>query len=282
MKLSELKNSYQNELKAIYSQEEIDRIFYWIAETIFEQPQQNLRLILDKEWHELEEKKNLFFLKLFQLKEHQPIQYILGEAEFYGMIFFVNENVLVPRPETEELVEWVLNDHKNLKRSILDIGTGSGCIPITLKKHQPGFEVSALDISKKALKTAETNAKLHQTAINFFEADFLNMHFSSLPFFDVIVSNPPYIAEKEKKEMHANVVKFEPHQALFAPNDNPLVFYKKIIDLAHQKLNPNGCIYVEINQNLAQETKELFRKNFQNVELKKDISGNFRMIKSFN
>lgn len=280
MKLFELKNTYENELKNLYSKSEIDRIFYWIAEQILDKPESILRLALNEEWWEFEEKKNQFLFKLILLKEQKPIQYILGETEFYGMKFFVNESVLIPRPETEELVEWILKDAENQNLNIIDIGTGSGCIPIVLKRNLPDANVFALDFSEKAIETAKNNAEFHQTEIQFLQEDFLNMDFETLPEFDIIVSNPPYIAEKEKEQMSENVLKYEPHSALFVPNDDALIFYKRLIELAQNNLKPNGKIYVEINQNLAQETEELFRKSFENVELKKDISGNFRMIKS--
>lgn len=279
MKLSELKKSYEKELKTLYSQSEIDRIFYWIAEQIIDKPETILRLALEEEWREFDEKKNQFLFKLLLLKEQKPIQYILGETEFYGMKFFVNENVLIPRPETEELVEWILKDTENQDLKIIDIGTGSGCIPIVLKRNLPEAEIFALDFSEKALETAQNNAEFQQTEIQFLQNDFLNMDFETLPSFDIIVSNPPYIVENEKEEMSENVLKYEPHSALFVPNDDALIFYKKLIEFAQTNLKPNGKIYVEINQNLAKETEELFRKSFENVELKKDISGNFRMIK---
>lgn len=282
MKLLELQNTYQKELQSIYSSSEIDRIFFWIAEKILDKPEHILRLALEEEWWEFEEKKNQFLFKLVLLKDHTPIQYILGETEFYGMKFFVNENVLIPRPETEELVEWILKDIKNAGLKIIDIGTGSGCIPIVLKKNLPNASIWAMDFSEKAIETAQINAEYHQTDIQFLQNDFLHMNFKELPEFDLIVSNPPYIGETEKNEMDENVVKFEPHSALFVPDENPLIFYEKIVEFAKQKLKPNGKIFVEINQNLARETKELFQNNFENTELKKDISENFRMIKAFN
>lgn len=282
MKLSALHNSYRNELKSIYSSSEIDRIFFWVAEKILDKPEHILRLALDEEWREFEEKKNQFLFKLMLLKDHKPIQYILGETEFYGMKFFVNENVLIPRPETEELIEWIIKNTENSSLKIIDIGTGSSCIAVTLKKNLPNSEVFALDFSDKALEIAKINAEYHETEIQFFQNDFLNMDFKELPEFDIIVSNPPYISETEKNSMDENVVKFEPHSALFVSDENPLIFYERIVEFAKQKLKPNGKIYVEINQNLARETKELFENNFNNTEMKMDISGNYRMIKSFN
>lgn len=282
MKLSELKDIYYQELNTIYPADEIDVIFFWIAEKVLEKPQSILRLALNEEWSDFEEKKNRILFKLIQLKKHRPVQYILGETEFFGMKFFVNENVLIPRPETEELIEWILSENVNSDLKIIDIGTGSGCIPVVLKKYLPETEIFALDFSEKALETAHNNAGFHQTEIRFLQDDFLKMNFDELPVFDIIVSNPPYIAEHEKTGMNKNVTGFEPHSALFVPNENTSIFYERIIEFAKQKLNPNGKIYVEINQNLAQETKELFLKEFQIVELRKDISGNFRMLKASN
>lgn len=278
MKLSELKNSYLKELKSIYSVSEIDSIFYWVAEKIIGKPASILRMTHDEEWADFDEKKLLFSYNLWELKNHKPIQYILGETEFYGFKFFVNESVLIPRPETEELIEWILTHKLNPECKILDIGTGSGCIPIVLKKKWTNSDIYALDISKDALKTAKNNAEYHQTEIQFLEADFLEMNFSKLPQFDLIVSNPPYISKVEKERMDRNVTGFEPDSALFVPDSDPLLFYRRICEMAHQKLNEHGKVYVEINQDLALETKELFDKHFEEVELKKDISGNYRMI----
>lgn len=282
MKLADLRKLFRDELKTIYSSSESDILFFRLAEKIIRKPESMLRLALEEEeWPEFEERKNLFLLYLLELKKHKPFQYVIGETEFYGMKFFVNENVLIPRPETEELIEWILNDASNSQLKIIDIGTGSGCIPVVLKKQMPAAEIYALDFSEKALNLAKINADYHQTEIHFLQDDFLNMHFDSLPEFDIIVSNPPYISENEKSGMDANVVKFEPHAALFVPDDHALIFYERIIEFAQQKLKSNGNIYVEINQNLAHETEELFQNNFKNTVLKKDISGNFRMIKSF-
>lgn len=286
MKLIALKTQFHKELKSIYSEPEIETIFFWIAEKILDKPASMLKLASNEEWHEFDENKNRFLFKLMELKIHKPIQYVLGESEFYGLKFLVNENVLIPRPETEELVEWILNDFNSHSGqheetiNIIDIGTGSGCIPVTLKKHLPDTEIQALDFSEKALEVAKNNAGFHQTEIQFIHADFLNMDFSTLHDFDIIVSNPPYIAEKEKDSMDKNVTDFEPDSALFVPDNNPLIFYERIIEFAQEKLTLNGKVYVEINQNLSNETEKLFRNNFKKVELKKDISGNFRMLKA--
>lgn len=282
MKLLELKNLFHKELNSIYSESEIDMIFFWLAEKIVDKPASMIKLALNEEWTEFEQNKNRFIFQLMELKTHKPFQYVLGETEFYGLKFFVNENVLIPRPETEELVEWILQDNPNFNGKIIDIGTGSGCIPITLKKHLHSAEISALDFSEKVLEVTKNNAGFHQIEIEFIHADFLKMDFSALTNFDIIVSNPPYIAQSEKNSMDKNVTEFEPASALFVPDDDTLIFYERIVEFAQENLNPNGKIYVEINQNLAKETEVLFQNHFNFVELKKDISGNYRMLKAFN
>lgn len=282
MKLSDLLDSFQDELKSLYTSEEIDYIFFWLAEKILDTPEYKLKLALHEDWGKVDEYKLDFDLKLGELKSHRPIQYVIGETEFYGLKFFVNENVLIPRPETEELIEWILQDHPNFEGKILDVGTGSGCIPITLKTKFPNAEIHALDFSADALKMAKINAGYHQTDIQFHPIDFLNFEANSLPKFDLIVSNPPYIADFEKNSMNETVLEFEPHSALFVPDHDPLIFYRKIAEFAQTNLNTNGEIYVEINQELGSETKDLFSTYFQNVEIKKDISQNDRMIKCSN
>lgn len=282
MKLSKVRANYHKELKDIYSESEIDALFFWIAEKIIDKPSSILRLALEEEWWEFEEKQNLFLYYLMELKTKKPIQYILGETEFYGLRFFVNKSVLIPRPETEELIEWILLEESNSTKTVLDIGTGSGCIPIVLKKNRPEYKILALDISAKALETAKNNAEYHQTYIKFFLEDFLTMDFDLFPDLDVIISNPPYIAEKERTTMDENVVNFEPSNALFVPDGQELIFYERLLDLAKKKLKLKGHLYVEINQNLAMETQKLFENEFKTVELKKDLSGNYRMLRASN
>jgi len=216
------------------------------------------------------------------LKNCRPVQYILGETEFYGLKFKVNENVLIPRPETEELVEWVIKEEEPATGyKILDIGTGSGCIAIALAKHLPEAEMFALDISDKALAVARRNAKENQADIRFFQYDILNdepFPFSTL-LFDCIVSNPPYITLKEKDSMAKNVLDYEPHQALFVPDENPLLFYERIAGFAHKYLSSNGSLYLETNSLYGQATAEALKnKNFRSMKLLKDISGNDRII----
>jgi len=215
------------------------------------------------------------------LKTHIPIQYIIGETEFYGLPFKVNKNVLIPRPETEELVDWIIEDYKNSAEiKIIDIGTGSGCIPISLAKKLPSATISAIDISLDAIKTAKENAKLNQVTIQLIEADILNT-IKLAETYDIIVSNPPYVRELEKLEMQQNVLANEPHLALFVKDNDPLVFYDKIADLAKNHLSKNGSLYFEINQYLGKETVELLKsKGFTTIELKKDIFGVDRMLKA--
>ncbi|RZL40030.1 MAG: peptide chain release factor N(5)-glutamine methyltransferase [Pedobacter sp.] len=227
---------------------------------------------------------------LNDLSKGNPIQYVFGEAEFYGLKFKVNPSVLIPRPETEELVEWILECCKSSgyngldgnEIDVLDIGTGSGCIPIALKKHMPNANVSALDISIEALATAKENAELNNLTVDFIEGDILNhsivqsFNHSKL---DVIVSNPPYIKEDEKPAMHKNVLANEPHIALFVSNENPLVFYTAIADFAKANLKINGLLFFEINEYLGKETMEMLAsKGFVNIELRKDMQGKDRMI----
>jgi len=243
------------------------------------------------------DKKSLNLLQIAtkQLEQEIPIQYIIGKTEFFGLPFHVNKEVLIPRPETEELVEQVLkkvsliktcNSSKNetikeKQLKVLDIGTGSGCIAISLKKQLPSSEVSALDVSNKALRVAKKNAFLNNVDINFVHQDILKTNDLD-KLYDVIISNPPYVRELEKKEIKNNVLNNEPHLALFVDNKNPLLFYNKIAELAKKFLIKNGQLHFEINQYLGKETiKLLAEKGFKNIQLKKDIFGNDRIITAF-
>lgn len=222
---------------------------------------------------------------LTQLKTGEPIQYILGHTEFYGLPFKVNPSVLIPRPETEELVEWIISSlgigHWT-SCNMLDIGTGSGCIAIALKKHLSEAQISAIDISAEALKTAKENADLNNTEVNFIQANILNLTSDfRLQTSDIIVSNPPYVTLHDKSQMHANVTDFEPHTALFVPENDPLIFYKAIADFASKNLEGGGLLFLEINENYGEQIVELLNsKSFKNIELRKDMSGKDRMIKA--
>ncbi|MCE3074629.1 peptide chain release factor N(5)-glutamine methyltransferase [Chryseobacterium gwangjuense] len=216
-----------------------------------------------------------------ELKTNKPYQHILGETEFYRMKFFVNEHVLIPRPETEELLELAIHKIQNSELSlqslkILDIGTGSGIIPLVLKKYFPEAEVTSIDFSEKALETAKKNADFHQLDINFIHADYLN--FDLKQDFDVIISNPPYIGIEEEYEIADSVKEFEPTVALFSPTSDALIFYRKIAEDAEKHLNENGLLFLEINQKLGPETLELYTRNFSEAQLIKDLSDNDRFI----
>ena len=224
---------------------------------------------------------------LSELKTGRPVQYILGHTEFYGLPFNVNPAVLIPRPETEELVQWIIqtvNSSTNPLNTILDIGTGSGCISISLKKNLPGVKLFAIDISSDALQTAKANAGLNNVDVNFIEADILDFGSQiELPNFDIIISNPPYVTQADKLQMHQNVNGFEPHTALFVPEDDPLLFYNAIGDFACERLNPGGQLFFEINESLGKETVELLEaKGFKDIELRQDMSGRDRMIRVIN
>lgn len=225
------------------------------------------------------EKQNIISI-VKRLKNSEPIQYILGYAEFYALDFKVTPSVLIPRPETEELVEWILLETKKLNPHILDIGTGSGCIAIALAKNLKYGTVDAWDVSDEALYVASENARINNVSVSFTKMDVLEFqHFDK--FFDIIVSNPPYIKESEKLVMSKNVIDFEPHMALFVSDDDSLIFYNRIADIANQQLKKNGLLYFEINQLKGLEVVRLLEdKCFVNVELKKDISGNDRMVRA--
>jgi len=286
MVLKELQNIFHIELDAIYGNDEVDSFFFLCTEHFLNVPR--IQLTLNPGLAITKSETDTFFKVLDHLKQQKPIQYILGETEFYGLQFKVNGNVLIPRPETEDLLDLILKCYS--KRSeesqikILDIGTGSGCIAIALAKNIPNAEVYALDVSEKALKIAQQNAKLNDVNIALIEADILNKSTWDLSFknleFDVIVSNPPYVRVLEKPEIQPNVLDNEPHLALFVEDDNPLVFYKAITNFAIKNLKINGQLYFEINQYLGEETKGLLiDANFKNVELLKDLNGNDRILK---
>ncbi|QCX38223.1 peptide chain release factor N(5)-glutamine methyltransferase [Aureibaculum algae] len=295
MNLLQLKSLFIDELTDTYPKEEILSFYYLLIEGLLHLQKKEVFLepTIKLSTQHLSEFKNSIAL----LKQEKPIQHLLGSTEFCGFTFKVNENVLIPRPETEELVHWICSDRisdiSNQKdsgssqTSILDIGTGSGCIAISLAKKCPNSEVSALDVSKNALITAKENAIANDVAIHFIEQDILNfpIKFNTTVFkkYDIIVSNPPYVREMEKQEMQNNVLQNEPHLALFVDNDNPLLFYNKIAEFAKENLTENGLIYFEINQYLASETATLLeQKGFNRIEIREDIYGNKRMLKATN
>jgi len=230
------------------------------------------------------ENQSLILEALEKLKAQKPIQYILGETEFFGLNFKVNDSTLIPRPETEELVSWVLKmKGKSENINVLDIGTGSGCIAISIAKHLEKANVHALDVSEKALEVAEQNAKNNGVAVNFINKDILeisNKRLENQNQFDIIVSNPPYVRHLEKTMMHANVLDNEPHLALFVDDANPLIFYKAITEFAVKNLKSGGALFFEINEYLGPEMIRLLESNnFKNIQLKQDFFKKDRMIK---
>jgi release factor glutamine methyltransferase len=290
MEIKALKTHFFNSLKKIQDENEIESFFFILTEYLHNLKRVDVALNPNFELSEDDvEKWNSI---LADLQQEKPIQYITREAWFYGLQFEVNENTLIPRPETEELVEWILNSPitQNLTPiTILDIGTGTGCIPISLKANLPQANVSAIDVSEKALEVAKRNAVSNKVEINFIQTNILEVEdLLKLPLpntqnllpFDIIVSNPPYVRNLEKEEIKKNVLDYEPHLALFVEDTDALLFYRKIAQLALKNLVPNGFLFFEINQYLGKETVELLQNlGFKNIELKKDIYGNDRMIK---
>ncbi len=290
MLLKQYKSHFFDALKNIQDEQEIESFFFILTEYLHNLKRVDVALNPNFELSDAAiEKWNSI---LTELKLEKPIQYITGEAWFYGLQFEVNENTLIPRPETEELVEWILNSpitQHQTPITILDIGTGSGCIPISLKSNVPQANVSAIDVSEQALEVAKRNAALNKVTINFIQANILEVQdLSKLPssmshhpsFYNIIVSNPPYVRNLEKQEIKKNVLDYEPHLALFVEDTDVLLFYRKIAQLALKNLTPNGLLFFEINQYLGKETVELLQNlGFKNIELKKDIYGNDRMVK---
>lgn len=218
-----------------------------------------------------------------RLLQHEPVQYVLNEAWFGGYRFFVDENVLIPRPETDELVEWIISDCRFpiAALSLLDIGTGSGCIPVSLKRRLRKAKVSACDISEAALNVARKNAETLQADIHFYCLNFLQKkEWDNLPVVDIIVSNPPYIPFKDKESLDTNVLKYEPHTALFVPDEDPLVFYKAIAEFGKSHLNASGHIYCEIHESMGDAALKIFEQNGYKTQLRKDMQGKNRMLRA--
>ena len=277
MNYSQIKKIFHQQLKEIYIENEIDSLFFIALEYVTSISK--IEYILQKEEEISEEKLIELKFILEELTKNKPIQYITKNAYFYGLNFYVNEKVLIPRQETNELVDWVLMSVTHSKPiKILDIGTGSGCIAITLKKNLPLSEVFAIDISNEVIQVAQKNANDNEVEINFLQKNILEIN-DLKSNFDIIISNPPYVRELEKLEMASNVLDNEPHLALFVPDNNPLLFYEKITEIALKNLTEDGMLFFEINQYLSAETKKMIEnKGFKNVTLRKDLQENYRMI----
>lgn len=269
------------ELRKIYAQGEAETITDWIMEHITGSKKAE-RMVYKKAEITTSEESDLILLTQ-RLMTHEPVQYVLGEAWFCGMKLFVNKNVLIPRPETEELVNWITTDYaEGESLRILDVGTGSGCIPIALMNKLSSAEVWSCDSSILALEVAKKNTENLDCPVKLMHLDFLDrQHWWMLGEFDIIVSNPPYVTENEKKTILPNVLAYEPLSALFVPTDDPLLFYKTIADFGKNGLKNDGAIYVEINESLGVETRKVFEEKGFMTELKKDMQGKNRMLKSW-
>ncbi|RZL43621.1 MAG: peptide chain release factor N(5)-glutamine methyltransferase [Pedobacter sp.] len=284
MKLHDIFKHFQKELSYVYDVDEAQALFFITLDNLLGYNKSSYLINKDKNLTLIQIES--FELVLKDLKLQKPIQYILEEAYFYGLKFKVNESVLIPRPETEELVEWILETLKNgdipLNNNLLDIGTGSGCIAISLKKHLSTSNVYALDIAMDSVLIAKENATRNNVEVSFIVDDILNPKTTFKENkLDVIVSNPPYIKEDERNAMNANVLEHEPHRALFVSNENPLIFYNAIADFAIKNLNSDGLLFFEINEYLGKETVALLEgKGFTNIYLRKDMQGKDRMIKA--
>ena len=286
MTFIEAERKFIDGLLTIYGPEEA-RSLTWLAISFVCKLERAKYLSIKQEEIPSEEAEQLFKI-LEQLIQGKPLQYILGETEFYDLTFKVNPAVLIPRPETEELVDWALITSRIINGEtevlkMLDIGTGSGCIPVSIKHYIPLADITAIDISETALNTARQNADLNQTEINFIHDDILNP--SNLELintkYDLILSNPPYVTDSEKEQMLDNVLKHEPHTALFVPNSDPLVFYRAIADFTLNHLKKHGFLFLEINENYGQETVNLLKeKGFKEIELRQDMGGKDRMIRA--
>ena len=280
MLLKNYKTILLQELSSLYDAQEIESFFYLILECFHNKKRIDLALDPNMEMDAMQLLR--WESVLAELKKEKPIQYILGKTEFYSLPFLVNENTLIPRPETEELVEWIIKSTnskiQNKKLRILDIGTGSGCIAISLAKSISNAEVFAIDISEEALATAKKNAEINEVNVDFILKNVLETENLGNTF-DIIVSNPPYVRNLEKAEIKRNVLEYEPHIALFVDENDALLFYRKIAGLAKVNLSENGILFFEINQYLGKETCKLLENlGFKNIILKKDIYGNNRMI----
>lgn len=295
MKLFEAERQIRTRLENIYDEAEAANIAALAIEHLTGLSASNRLLKKEKELSNSQ--SNELESIIARLTGHEPIQYIMNKSWFYGMELYVNKDVLIPRPETEELVDWIIKDVKasgknvftkkpgdadeTTELKILDVGTGSGCIALALKKSMPLAEVWGCDISDRALNVARRNGSELNIRIDFQSVDYLDpAQQKHLPTVDILVSNPPYVPQKDKEEMRPNVLQYEPHTALFVDNNDPLVFYKALVEFGKHRLHPHGVIYMEIHENLGQDITRLFETNGYHVELRKDMQGKNRMVKA--
>ena len=279
---------YAGELEKLYGSDEANALIMILLEHYFNIDR--MKIALEPELRLSESELLTLHFAVKELLKHRPIQYIIGETEFCGMRFIVNENVLIPRPETQEMVEMIANfarrDNACVIRTgckIIDIGTGSGCIAISLAKLMPDSDVTAVDVSEKALEVARKNAEANEVSVTFIKDDILNPQNRDLlnGQFDIIVSNPPYVCESEKSEMRANVLDYEPSTALFVSDNDPLIFYRKILEFAQKALKPDGEVWFEINEKFGKGMKNLcLDMGFNNIEIIKDFRDRDRILKA--
>ena len=294
MTIQDASKKLMRELSAIYDERESSAIADWILEHLTGWKKSDRMIYKKSQLREPAIEKLQSMTQ--QLIAHKPVQYVLKEAYFHGMKLYVDKNVLIPRPETEELVQWTIDEVYRLRFTVsgsgasdfdrtlrvLDVGTGSGCIPISLKKEMPRLEIYACDISEGALSVAKKNADEQKAAIEFKRIDFLNeTERSTLPQFDLIVSNPPYISVEEKETIHKHVIEYEPHLALFVPEDDSLIFYRALADFGESHLKKGGCMIMEIHFEKGKTVRDLFGQRGYETELRKDMHGNDRMIKAW-
>ena len=280
MHLKEIRKIYKAELSSAYPPEEIDSFFYLAIEHYLNL--ERFILALQPEIILTKDEEEPLFHCLARLRQNEPIQYILGETFFHGLRIKVDRSVLIPRPETEELVHWILGDYQDdgAVKKILDIGTGSGCIAIALATEFKTNQIYAMDVSPEAIALAKQNAEYHSTKVEFVESDITHVQPMETKF-DIIVSNPPYVRQSEKDSMKSHVADFEPHLALFVDDEDPLYYYRYILSFAKRQLVNGGRIYLEINQFLSDELLKLLEdEKFLEIELRKDIYGNDRMIRA--
>ena len=279
MTYREAEQRLASDLQLIYSNRESGQLASWVMEHIT--GLQRVDRLLQKNQPLTKEQEEHWVLISARMQQHEPIQYVLNEAPFMGLVLEVNRHTLIPRPETEELVSWILDDHPEKNLRVLDAGTGSGCIALSLKQQQPSWEITAGDFSFESLQVAAKNAARNQLHIHFAKMDMLNPQDSGWGGkYQLIVSNPPYIPNKDKASMEAHVTAFEPSTALFVSDQNPLQFYKALITAAPLHLEKGGWLYVEINDGLGDATLQLFQNVEWQAELRKDFQGNNRMIRA--
>ncbi|GAL00410.1 protein-N(5)-glutamine methyltransferase PrmC [Nonlabens ulvanivorans] len=277
MTLNQVKSLYQEQLKPLYPENEIHSILQIVCEDLLNWSRSDFMIKDREELSHLQEE--ILQKSLRELRTSKPVQYITGKAHFYGHELIVNEHTLIPRQETEELVDMIIKDHKtDSYLNIIDIGTGTGCIGLSLKAAKPDCIITLMDVSEEALATAQSNANHLKTPVKTILQDVLALDELSEKY-DIIVSNPPYVRNLEKKEIHDNVLENEPHLALFVEDDNALIFYSKIMELSKNALQPNGILYFEINQYLPEEMKALATELGFQSEVYKDLNGNYRMMK---